>query len=59
MYSLIKKKKNMNILSLLLCRKPVYVFEISGRFDVGNLPSYVECDQFFKDRIQDISVYLH
>ncbi|KAG5283127.1 hypothetical protein AALO_G00038640 [Alosa alosa] len=46
-------------LSWLILRKPVYVHEISGRFDVGNLPSYIECDQYFKDRVQDISVYLH
>ncbi|XP_062390565.1 glucose-1-phosphate adenylyltransferase [Sardina pilchardus] len=46
-------------LSWLILRKPVYVHEISGRFDVGNLPSYIECDQYFKDRVQDITVYLH
>ncbi|XP_012697789.2 glucose-1-phosphate adenylyltransferase 2 [Clupea harengus] len=46
-------------LSWLILRKPVYVHEISGRFDVGNLPSYIECDQYFKDRVQDINVYLH
>lgn len=45
-------------LSWLILRRPVYVQEILGRFDVGNLPSYIECDKYFKDRVQDTSVYL-
>ncbi|XP_051566484.1 uncharacterized protein zgc:136439 [Myxocyprinus asiaticus] len=45
-------------LSWLILRKPVYVHMISGRFDVGNLPSYIECDKYFKDQLQNPSVYL-
>lgn len=45
-------------LSWLILRKPVYVHRISGRFDVGNLASYVECDKYFKDQLQNSAVYL-
>lgn len=34
----------------LLCRRtqlPCYTSIISGRFDVGGLQSYIECDDFF------------
>ncbi|KAM9364864.1 mannose-1-phosphate guanylyltransferase catalytic subunit beta [Pholidichthys leucotaenia] len=44
--------------SWLISRKPVYVHEISGRFDVGNLPSYVECDLYFKEKLQDVESYM-
>lgn len=43
--------------SWLISRKPVYIHEISGRFDVGNLPSYIECDLFFKEK-QDIDSFM-
>ncbi|KAL4617986.1 hypothetical protein GN956_G20865 [Arapaima gigas] len=46
-----------NFLSWLILRKPVYVHQISGRFDVGNLTSYVECDSFFKNFL-DLKSYL-
>uniref|UniRef100_A0A8C2AFA6 Nucleotidyl transferase domain-containing protein n=1 Tax=Cyprinus carpio TaxID=7962 RepID=A0A8C2AFA6_CYPCA len=39
-------------------RRPVYVLRISGRFDVGNLPSYIECDKYFRNQLQNPSVYL-
>ena len=39
-------------------RKPVYVHPISGRFDVGNLPSYVECDLYFKEKLIDVKSYM-
>ncbi len=29
-------------------RKSIYIFGISGRFDVGNLPSYVICNEKYK-----------
>lgn len=45
-------------LSWLILRRSVYVHRISGRFDVGNLPSYIECDKYFKDQLQNPSVYL-
>ncbi|XP_050975617.1 uncharacterized protein zgc:136439 [Labeo rohita] len=45
-------------LSWLILRRPVYVHRISGRFDVGNLPSYIECDKYFKDQLQNPSIYL-
>ncbi|KAG5852906.1 hypothetical protein ANANG_G00067500 [Anguilla anguilla] len=46
-----------NFLSWLIPRKPVYVHEVSGRFDVGNLPSYIECDTFFKERLSGVKSY--
>lgn len=39
-------------------RRPVYVHRISGRFDVGNLASYMECDKYFKDQLHNPTVYL-
>lgn len=39
-------------------RKPIYVHEISGRFDVGNLKSYVDCDLYFSEKLQDLSSYM-
>ncbi|CAI5656687.1 uncharacterized protein zgc:136439 [Oreochromis niloticus] len=47
-----------NFVSWLIPRKPVYIQEISGRFDVGNLPSYVECNLYFKEKLQDIESYM-
>ncbi|KAI8508104.1 hypothetical protein Bbelb_143440 [Branchiostoma belcheri] len=31
-------------------RKPVSVYKISGRFDVGGLQSYIVCDQYFMQK---------
>ncbi|XP_028848098.1 uncharacterized protein LOC114797363 [Denticeps clupeoides] len=45
-------------LSWLITRKPVYVFEVAGRFDVGNLSSYTECDQYFRSKIHTNENYL-
>lgn len=45
-------------LSWLILRRPVYVHRISGRFDVGNLLSYIECDKYFKNQLQNPAVYL-
>ncbi|KAM6963320.1 glucose-1-phosphate adenylyltransferase [Aplochiton taeniatus] len=39
-----------NFLSWLIQRQPVYIHQISGRFDVGNLPSYIECDMHFRKK---------
>uniref|UniRef100_A0A8D3DCC7 Zgc:136439 n=1 Tax=Scophthalmus maximus TaxID=52904 RepID=A0A8D3DCC7_SCOMX len=47
-----------NFVSWLIPRKPVYVHQISGRFDVGNLPSYIECDLYFRENLQDIKSYM-
>ncbi|MCI4378822.1 hypothetical protein PGIGA_G00220030 [Pangasianodon gigas] len=47
-----------NFLSWLISRRPVYVHEISGRFDVGNLASYTECDRYFREQLQNPDVYL-
>ncbi|KAM4731401.1 uncharacterized protein FYW61_009454 [Anableps anableps] len=47
-----------NFVSWLIPRKPVYVHEISGRFDVGNLPSYLECDLYFREKLQDDKPYM-
>lgn len=43
---------------VLFVRKPIYVHEISGRFDVGNLKSYVECDLYFSEKLQDLDSYM-
>ncbi len=40
----------MFIVYIYACRRPVYVKEISGRFDVGNLQSYLDCIEHFKPR---------
>nr|XP_046259298.1 uncharacterized protein zgc:136439 [Scatophagus argus] len=47
-----------NFVSWLIPRMPVYIHEISGRFDVGNLPSYVECDLYFREKLQDVESYM-
>ncbi|XP_051938010.1 uncharacterized protein zgc:136439 [Hippocampus zosterae] len=47
-----------NFVSWLIPRKPVFVHEIGGRFDVGNLRSYVDCDQYFKDKLQNMPAYM-
>ncbi|XP_040213080.1 bifunctional protein GlmU-like isoform X1 [Rana temporaria] len=44
-------------LSWLVIRKPVYCHTLSGRFDVGNLESYIKCNEYFKDKI-NIANYL-
>ena len=31
-------------------RKPVFAVEISGRFDVGGLASYLDCHHYFKQK---------
>uniref|UniRef100_W5LH99 Zgc:136439 n=1 Tax=Astyanax mexicanus TaxID=7994 RepID=W5LH99_ASTMX len=45
-------------LSWLIPRRPVHVYRISGRFDVGNLPSYIECDKYFKEQLKNPDIYL-
>ncbi|XP_006636735.1 uncharacterized protein [Lepisosteus oculatus] len=47
-----------NFLSWLIQRKPVYIHEISGRFDVGNLQSYIECDAYFQKTLKNTKTYL-
>ncbi|XP_010878098.1 uncharacterized protein zgc:136439 [Esox lucius] len=47
-----------NFLAWLISRMPVYVHQISGRFDVGNLSSYVECDRYFRENLQDVQSYM-
>lgn len=39
-----------NFLAWLYPRKPVYTFEVSGRFDVGGLQSYLACHKHFLDK---------
>ena len=36
-----------NFIAYLYKRKPVYATEISGRFDVGSLQSYIKCNEYF------------
>ncbi|XP_018428922.1 PREDICTED: uncharacterized protein LOC108801531 isoform X1 [Nanorana parkeri] len=38
-------------LSWLVKRKPVYCHPLFGRFDVGNLESYIKCNDYFKEKI--------
>ncbi|KPP61116.1 hypothetical protein Z043_120827 [Scleropages formosus] len=47
-----------NFLSWLILRKPVYIHQVSGRFDVGNLAAYIECDNFFKENFLQLKSYL-
>ncbi|KAK2839462.1 hypothetical protein Q5P01_013202 [Channa striata] len=47
-----------NFVSYLIQRKPVYIHQISGRFDVGNLPSYIECDRYFREKLHDVESYM-
>ncbi|KAJ0006008.1 hypothetical protein NQD34_015902 [Periophthalmus magnuspinnatus] len=44
--------------SWIISRTPVYVYPISGRFDVGNLPSYIDCDLYFKEKLQNTRSYM-
>ncbi|XP_078119240.1 uncharacterized protein LOC144525995 [Sander vitreus] len=53
-----KKDAPGNFVSWLIPRKPVYIHPISGRFDVGNLPSYIECDLYFRKQLQDGRSYM-
>ena len=36
-----------NFVAYLYPRKPVYATEVSGRFDVGGLQSYITCNEHF------------
>ncbi|KAM6955890.1 uncharacterized protein PEZ65_006298 [Lycodopsis pacificus] len=47
-----------NFVSWLIAREPVYIHQVSGRFDVGNLPSYIECDLYFREKLQDVGSYM-
>ncbi|CAH2306542.1 mannose-1-phosphate guanyltransferase-like [Pelobates cultripes] len=47
-----------HFLSWLVNRNPVYVYQISGRFDVGNLESYITCDRYFQEKIKNLPNYL-
>ncbi|CAG5865900.1 unnamed protein product [Menidia menidia] len=47
-----------NFVSWIIPRKPVYIHQISGRFDVGNLPSYIECDLYFREKLRDTKSYM-
>ncbi|TNN48131.1 hypothetical protein EYF80_041649 [Liparis tanakae] len=47
-----------NFVSWLIPREPVYIHQISGRFDVGSLASYIECDLYFRERLQDVESYM-
>jgi NDP-sugar pyrophosphorylase family protein len=37
-------------LSYLCQQLPVFAYKISGRFDVGGLSSYIECDRYFRGK---------
>ncbi|KAM7380887.1 hypothetical protein PAMP_004157 [Pampus punctatissimus] len=47
-----------NFVSWLISRTPVHTHQISGRFDVGNLSSYTECDLYFREKLQDVESYM-
>ena len=36
---------------VLFCRKNVYTMKVSGRFDVGNLKSYIFCNEKYKSKL--------
>lgn len=60
-HSFTDPRSDIVFLNALVCpsfRKPVYVQEISGRFDVGNLPSYVECDLYFSEKLRGLDSYM-
>ncbi|XP_040297915.1 glucose-1-phosphate thymidylyltransferase-like isoform X1 [Bufo bufo] len=42
-------------LSWLVARKPVYFYSISGRFDIGNLESYLLCDKYFQEKMNKLN----
>ncbi|XP_075173863.1 tRNA N6-adenosine threonylcarbamoyltransferase, mitochondrial isoform X7 [Anomaloglossus baeobatrachus] len=44
-----------HFLSWLVTRKPVYFYSISGRFDVGNLASYLLCNKYFQEKISKLN----
>ncbi|KAI0242340.1 hypothetical protein LSAT2_014030 [Lamellibrachia satsuma] len=39
-----------SFIKYLYKRKPIYAAEISGRFDVGSLQSYIVCNEHFRNR---------
>ncbi|XP_053327838.1 glucose-1-phosphate thymidylyltransferase-like [Spea bombifrons] len=47
-----------HLLSWLVGRNPVHVYPVSGRFDVGNLESYITCHKYFQQNIRNIPTYL-
>lgn len=47
---LTKRDAPGNFIKYLYKRKPVYAMEVSGRFDVGSLQSYILCDEHFRNR---------
>ena len=47
---LIERDAPGNFLPYLCQQLPVFAFKISGRFDVGGLSSYIECDRYFRGK---------
>ncbi|XP_030064861.1 uncharacterized protein LOC115473855 [Microcaecilia unicolor] len=47
-----------HLIAWLVSRKPVFVHMICGRFDVGNLLSYISCNKYFLDKIDNLTDYL-
>ncbi|XP_043927927.1 uncharacterized protein LOC122802355 [Protopterus annectens] len=45
-------------ISWLIRRKPVYAYHVSGRFDVGTLLTYIECDRYFQEKANAWRDYL-
>ncbi|KAG8432788.1 hypothetical protein GDO86_017144 [Hymenochirus boettgeri] len=43
-----------HLLSWIVNRRPVYVHPISGRFDIGNLDSYVLSNSYFLNKIKQV-----
>ncbi|XP_077435649.1 glucose-1-phosphate adenylyltransferase [Vanacampus margaritifer] len=56
--AILEKDAPGNFVSWLILRKPVYAHEIGGRFDVGGLQSYLDCDRFFKDKRLHARTYM-
>jgi len=48
--SLQEKDAPGNFLCWLFSRSPVWVYQISGRFDIGGLDTYIKCNETFVPR---------
>ncbi|KAM8934552.1 uncharacterized protein RCH25_004976 [Pelodytes ibericus] len=48
-----------HLVSWLVERHPLYVYPVSGRFDVGNLEAYITCNNYFQAKMKNVPTYLH
>ncbi|XP_048390912.1 glucose-1-phosphate adenylyltransferase isoform X1 [Stegostoma tigrinum] len=45
-----------NFLRWVYSRKPVFVHQVRGRFDVGNLPAYIDCTTYFQKHRKELLI---